>query len=58
MQFWVGNKCIVCVDERAFWRSICKLCKIETGICKTKEGVANNSKDGPMDPVKMEVMHS
>lgn len=60
MQFWVwqGNKFIVCVDEGPFWRSMCKLCRLETGICKTKEGVATNSKEGDMDPVEMEVMHS
>lgn len=35
-----------------------KLCKLETSICDTKKGVTSNSKDGHVDAVKMEMMHS
>lgn len=36
--------------------SVGKMCRLEPGICKTKEGVAKNGKDGETDPVEMEVM--
>lgn len=43
---------------KELFEEACKLCKVENGICKTKEGVASNGKDGHMDPVKTEGMRS